>query len=164
MNANESKIQASGRTLPEPARSNHRKVIEDLLEVVRKQQDIMQHLARDLEFTRHQSEENLKYDNGGGCYLADVGEQTKDYRAEGMDVGNGVISTDTATDYLGYKLAMDNFEAGFKKTKEQVEKSWSAVDVVQESDGGGFVQKGSSTLPRWLADSLEKGRKAAAQE
>ena len=129
---------------------------------MRKQQAIMEHLSRDLTFTRSQFETSLEYDNGNGNYLADVGDETIDYKAGGMDVGNGIISADTARDYMGYKVAMDNYEAGLKKTKDQLEKIWDAVRMVQRDDE--FIQKSSLTLPDWLADGLEKGRKAAAQE
>lgn len=134
MSANESKNEASGTKPPSHSRPNHRKVIEELLEVVRKQQAIMEHLSRDLNFTRSQFETNLNYDNGDGDYKADTDYETIDVRAHGMDVGNGIISVDTATDYIAYKVAMNNHEAGFKKTKDQLEKIWEAVDLVQRED------------------------------
>jgi hypothetical protein len=60
----------------------------------------------------------LGYDNGTGCYLADVGDETIDLRSYNPDLGDGVIAAETAADYLGYRSAMNNFQMGFEKTKK----------------------------------------------
>jgi hypothetical protein len=46
----------------------------------------------------------LGHDNGTGCYLADIGDETIDLRSY-TDLGNRVIATETAADFLGYKSA-----------------------------------------------------------
>lgn len=157
------KQKASDSTPSKSYNEEHRKIIGDLLVAIQKQEDIMEHLTRDLEFFRTKYKNSLDYDNGTGCYLADVGDQTVDYRSD-MDVGNGVITAETATDYLGYKSAMCNFQMGFEKTKKEIEKIWEDVDVVRDVDSAQFVQKDSLKIPNWEAVGLEKGRKAAAQE
>jgi hypothetical protein len=134
--------------------TNHRTIINNVLDTVRKQEDIMEHLLRDLEFFRKQVKTSLEYDVGAGDYREEASDGTEyDARFE-SDVGDGTIKEETVVYYMGYKVAMDNFQMGFEKTKEQIEKIWKDVDV-----GKGFL-----AIPDWAADGLEKGRKAAAQE
>jgi hypothetical protein len=52
-----------------------------------------------------------------------------------------VITAERATDFLGYRSAMDNFQMGFKKTKEEMETIWEDVDLVK--DGDEWAQKDS---------------------
>lgn len=142
---------------------NHRKIIEDTLVVIQKQEDIMKQLSQDLEFFRKNCKDSLDYDIGNGNYLADVGDETIDLRSYQKDLGNGEITAETATEYLGYKSAMDNFQMGFKRTKEEVEKVWKDVDLVK--DGDEWFQKDSLKISsKWEVDALDRGRKAAAQE
>lgn len=82
----------------------------------------MKQLTKDLEFFRNKYKDSLNYDNGARCYLADVGDETIDLRSYQMDLGNGVITVETAAEFLGYRSAIDNFQMGFKKTKEEIEK------------------------------------------
>ena len=136
------------------SKTNHCKIINDLLDTVRKQEDIMGHLLRDLEFFRKQFKTSLEYDSGAGDYREETADGTEfDIRC-GTDAGDGTIKEETAVDYIGYRIAMDNFQSGFDKTKDQIEKIWKDVDVGE----------GSLAMPKVFADSLEKGRKAAAQE
>jgi hypothetical protein len=114
----------------------------------------MEHLLRDLEFFRKQVKTSLEYDIGAGDYREETSDGTANDIRYGSDAGDGTIKEETAVDYMGYKVAMDNFQMGFEKTKYQIEKIWKDVDV----------GKGSLAIPDWAADGLEKGRKAAAQE
>jgi hypothetical protein len=129
-------------------------IINNLLNTVRKQEDIMEHLLRDLEFFRKQVKTSLEYDIGAGDYREETSDGTACDARYWSDAGDGTIKEETAVDYMGYKVAMDNFQMGFEKTKDQIEKIWEDVDV----------GKGSLAIPKWAADGLEKGRKAAAQE
>ena len=114
----------------------------------------MGQLLRDLEFFRKKFKTSLKYDSGAGDYCEETADGTEwDVRSY-TDAGDGTIKEETTVDYMGYKIAMDNFQMGFDKSKDQIEKIWKDVDV----------GKGSLVLPKWEADGLEKGRKAAAQE
>ena len=136
------------------SKTNHRKILDDLLDTVGKQEDIMGQLHRDLEFFRKKFKTSLKYDSGAGDYREETADGTEwDVRSY-TDAGDGTIKEETTVDYIGYKIAMDNFQMGFDKSKDQIEKIWKDVDV----------GKGSLALPKWEADGLEKGRKAAAQE
>lgn len=157
------KQQTRDSTLSKLHKQNHRKIIKDLLVAVQKQEDIMKHLTKDLEFFRNKYKKSLDYDNGTGCYLADIRDEIIDLRSC-TDLGNGVIAAETAADYLGYRSAMHNFHMGFEKTKKEIEKIWEDIDVVRDVDNKEFVQKDSLKIPKWEADALEKGRKAAAQE
>ncbi len=143
--------------------NHHSIIIKGLLIAMQKQQDIMEHLTRDLEFFRNKFKENLDYDNGTGCYLADVGDGTIDLRSD-MDLGNGIIGAETAVDYVGYRSSMNNFQMGFEKTKDEIEKIWKVVDLVRDTEKDQLTRQDSLTIPKWEAEALEKGRKAAAQE
>lgn len=155
--------QSSNNTMPTPSTQNHYKIIGDLLVAVQKQQDLMDHLTKDLVFFRDQFKKSLEYDNGDGCYLDDIGDETINLKFH-MDLGNGTVGTETAIDYMGYISAMNNFQMGFEKTKDNIEKIWKVVDVVRNVDENQLVQKDSLMMPKWQADELEKGRKAALQE
>ncbi|KAL8922657.1 MAG: hypothetical protein Q9172_003472 [Xanthocarpia lactea] len=143
--------------------NHHSIIIKSLLIAIQKQQDIMEHLTRDLEFFRNKFKESLDYDNGTGCYLADVGDETIDLRSH-MDLGNGIIGAETAVDYVGYRSSMNNFQMGFEKTKDEIEKIWKVVDLVRDTERDQLIRQDSMTIPKWEAEALEKGRKAAAQE
>lgn len=144
---------------------NHRKTIGDILVALQKQEVIMKQLTNDLEFFRNKYKSSLNHDNGAGCYLADIGDETIDLRSYQTDLGNGVISAETAAHFLGYRSAMNNFQMGFKKTKEEIEKIWENIDLVRDIDNGEWVRKDSLKIPsKWEAGRLEKGRKAAAPE
>jgi hypothetical protein len=80
------------------------------------------------------------------------------------EVGNGMIIEETVVSYLGYKSAMDNFQMGFEKTKDQIEKVWKDVNVVGVVAKGQIVKKEQLTRAQIEMDGLEKGRKVAAQE
>jgi hypothetical protein len=121
---------------------------------VRKQEDIIGQLLRDLEFFRKKFKTSLEYDSGGGDYREEIGDGPEYDVRSYTDAGDRTIKEETTVDYIGYRIAMDNFQIGFDKTKDQIEKIWKNVDV----------GKGSLALPKWEADGLEKGRKAAAQE
>lgn len=151
--------QASNKKPSEPYKPNDRKAINDLLVVLQKQEDIMKHLTKDLEFFRTQFKDSLDYDNGNGNYLADTGydDEPIDLRSY-EDVGNGTIEEETVVHYIGYKGAMDNFQMGFEKTKNEIENIWKDVDLLR------FTQGGSLNISKFQTDALEKGRKAAAQE
>ena len=155
--------QASDSMSSKPYAPNHCNIIKDLLTAIQKQEDTMKKLNKDLEFFRNKYNSSLNYDNGTGCYLADVGDETIDMRSY-MDLGNGIISAETAANFMGYRTAMDNFQMGFEKTKEEIEKIWEDVDMVRDVDSEQFVQKGSVKIPKWEVDALEKGRKVAARE
>jgi chaperonin cofactor prefoldin len=157
--------QASDGMLSKQHTQNHRKIIGDILVALQKQEDIMKQLTEDLEFFRNKYKSSLNYDNGAGCYLADIGDKTIDLRSYDTDLGNGVIAAETAADFLGYRSAMNNFQMGFKKTKEEIEKIWEDVDLVRDVDNDKWVRKDSLKISsKWEADALEKGRKAAVQE
>ena len=135
--------------------TNERIIINRLLETVQKQEDIMKHLLRDLEFFRKQFKTNLEYDVGLGDYREETADGTEYDIRDVTDAGDGTIKNETAVDYLGYKAAMDNFHMGFEKTKYQIEEIWKDVDK---------SAKGPVVMPKWAAGSLEKSRKTAAQE
>jgi hypothetical protein len=134
--------------------TDHRKILDDLLDTVRKQEEMMEHLLRDLEFFRKAFKASLECDSGAGDYREETADGTEFDIRSYTDAGDGTIKEETAVDYTGYRIAMDNFQLGFDKTKNRIEKIWKDVDV----------GKGSLVMPKWAADSLEKGRKAAAQE
>lgn len=138
-----------------PLIPGHRKIIEELLVAVQKQQDVMARMNKDLEFFRTQYKSCLDYDNGTGCYLEDTGygDESIDLRSY-EDIGNGTITADTAIAYLGYESAMDNFELGFKKGKDEIEKIWDRVGEVSNPE---HVQL---KIEDWAADGLEVSRKA----
>lgn len=52
-------------------------IINDLLDTVRKQEDIMEHLLRDLEFFRKQFKTSLEYDIGTGDYREETADGTE---------------------------------------------------------------------------------------
>jgi hypothetical protein len=124
----------------------------------------MKQLTRDLEFFRNKYKNALGYDNGTGCYLADHGDETIDIRSSNMDVWNGVISAETAADYLEYRSATDNFLLGMETTKREIGRIWEDVEVVRDTDNNEFVRKDLLKVANWEADTLEKGRRAAVQE
>lgn len=155
--------QASDSMPPKLHPPNHHSIIRGLLIAMQKQQNIMEHLTKDLEFFRNKLKESLNYDNGTGCYLADMGDETIDLRSY-TDLGNGIIGAETAVDYMGYRSTMNNFQLGFEKTKDEIEKIWKAVDLVRDTEKGQLIRADSLTIPKWEAEALEKGRKAAAQE
>jgi hypothetical protein len=106
----------------------------------------------------------LNYDNGAGCYLADVGDETIDLRSYQTDLGNGVITAETASNFLKYRSAMDNFQMGFKKSNEEIEKIWNDVELVRDIDNNAWVRKESVKIStKWETDILEKDKKAAVQ-
>ena len=113
----------------------------------------MGHLLRDLEFFCRTFKTSSEYDNTAGDYREETAEETE-YDARFLsDTGGGKIK-ETAGDFTSYRLAMDNFQLGFDKTENQIEEIWKDVDV----------GRGSLVMPKWVADSLERGRKAAAHE
>ena len=71
---------------------------------------------------------------------------------------NGTITAHTVIAYLGYRSAMSNFELRFKKSKGEIEKIQVHVGVVNNPEN---IQL---TIEKQVADSLEAGRKVAAQE
>jgi len=131
----------------------HRMIPDESLNIVRKQEEVMQHLQRDLEFFfRTKFKMSLEYDSGLEDYCEEVAEGiTWDMRS-GKDDGGGIVKKKAVVDCIGYRMAMDNFPTGFNKTKDQIEKIWK--------DAG----KNSLLLPDYEVDGLERGRKAAAQE
>ena len=166
MNPSGSEDQQASDSMPSEfyPPNHHSIIIEGLLVAMQKQQDIMEHLTKDLNFFRKKFKGSLEYDNGTGCYLADVGDETIDLRSYREDLGNGIIGAETAVDYVGYRSTMKNFQMGFEKTKDEIEQIWKVVDLVRDVDKGQLVRQDSLTIPKWEADSLERGRKAAAQE
>lgn len=165
MNPSGSEDQQASDSMPsKPYPPNHHSIIiKNLLIAMQKQQDIMEHLTKDLQFFRNKLKDSLDYDNGTGCYLADVGDETIDLRSY-TDLGNGIIGAETAVDYMGYRSTMKNFQMGFEKTKDEIEKIWNIVDLVRDVEKGQLIREDSLTMPKWEAEVLEKGRKAAAQE
>lgn len=144
--------QADDDTRSKPPETDHHRILE-LLNTVRKQEETMEHLLRDLEFFRKTFKTSLAYDSGSGDYCEKTADGTEFDIRSSTDAGDGTIKDETAMDYIGYKMAMDNFQLGFDRTKNRIEEIWKDVDV-----GRGFL-----AMPKWVADSLEKGRKAAAQ-
>jgi len=70
----------------------------------------------------------------------------------GTDDGDGTVKKQTLVDCIGYRMAMDNFQMGFDKTKDQIEKIWKAAGM------------NPLVLLDYELEGLERGRKAAAQE
>ncbi|KAI8943295.1 hypothetical protein NX059_001315 [Plenodomus lindquistii] len=135
-------------------KTNHLTIILQLLEAILKEVEMVKHLNNDLEFFRKQLATSLKYDSGAGNYLEDLSDGTQwDTRGE-SGIGDGTIKESTAVDYLGYKAALEHFQMGFEKTKNQIETIWKEVGV----------GKDSLTVPDWAAAKLEESRKIAAQE
>lgn len=130
---------------------------------MQKQQDIMEHLTKDLQFFRNKLKHSLDYDDGTGCYFADVVDETIDLRSY-TDLGNGIPGAETAVDYMGYRITMKNFQVGFDKTKDEIEKIWNIVDLIRDVEEGQLIREDSLTIPKWEVEVLEKGREAAAQE
>jgi hypothetical protein len=154
---------------PRQQTENHRKIIEETLVAIQRQEDILKHLATDLEYFRKRFKNNLNDDNGTGDYLTDLGtEETIDMRWDNSDLGNGTITAESAADFCLYRSAMENFELGVSKSKEVVEGIWNDVEVVRDDDRGapgGWVRKDEVKVKEmWVKDVLEKGRRAAAQE
>lgn len=143
---------------------DHREILKELLVAIQKQEDIMKQLTEDLTFFRDKYKSSLDYDNGAGCYLADIGDETIDLRSYQTDLGNGVITAVTAANYLGYRSAMKNFQMGFKKSNEKIEKIWNNIEVVRDIDNNVWVRKESVNISsKWEIDALEKGKLAASQ-
>jgi hypothetical protein len=106
----------------------------------------------------------LEYDNGTPSYLTDVVNEAPDYDSymyEYEEVGNGMIIEETVVSYLGYKSAMDNFQMGFEKSKDQIEKVWKDVNVVGVVAKGQTVKKEQLTREQIEMDGLEKGLRVA---
>lgn len=93
----------------------------------------MGQLLRDLEYFRKEFKTYLEYDSGAGNYLEETGDGTEYDIRSCMDAGDGTIKEETIVDYSGYRIAMDNFQMGFDKTKDQIEKIWKDVDVGEGS-------------------------------
>ncbi|KAF2621500.1 hypothetical protein BU25DRAFT_495690 [Macroventuria anomochaeta] len=146
--------QANDDLLSKPPKTNHRKILDNLLDTVRKQKEIMGHLLRDLEFFRKTFKTSLEYDSGAGDYREETADGTEFDIRSSTDAGDGTIKEETVVDYIGYRIAMDNFQLGFDKTKNRIEEIWKDVDV----------DRGSLKMQKVFVDSLEKGRKAATQE
>ncbi|KAJ4312247.1 hypothetical protein N0V94_007549 [Neodidymelliopsis sp. IMI 364377] len=146
--------QDNNNLLSKPPKTNHRKILDDLLNTVQKQEEVMRHLLRDVEFFRKTFKTSLQYDSGAGDYREETADGTEFDIRSSTDAGDGMIKEETAVDYIGYSIAMDNFQLGFNRTKERIEEMWKDADV----------GRGSLAMPKAFADSLEKGRKVAAQE
>jgi len=151
------------------SKTNDGKILADSLNIVRKQEEIMAHLLNDLEFFRKKFKMSLEYDSGAGDYNEEWGDGALyDVRSH-TDAGNGMIKDETMVNFAGYKLAMDNFQMGFDKTKDQIEKIWEASEggkdslTLPQSEFDG-LEKDSLALPQFELDGLVKGRRIAAQE
>lgn len=142
------------RLMSEISQTSHRKILDDLLDTVRKQEELMGHLLRDLEFFRKESRTSFEFNSGAGDYREETADGTECDMRSSTDAGDGTIKEETALGYTGYKLAMDNFQLSFDKTKDQIEEIWKHLDVDEDS----------LAMPRVFVDVLENGRKAAAQE
>lgn len=105
----------------------------------------------------------MDYNNGTRCYLTDVGDETIDLTLY-IDLGNRIIGAETAVNYMGYRSTIKNFQMGFEKTKDEIEKIWKVVNLVRDIEKGQLIREDSLTIPKWEAEALEKDRKAAAQE
>jgi hypothetical protein len=57
--------------------------------------------------------------------------------------------------YLGYRSAMDNFELGFKKSKDDIEKIWERVGEVSNPENVELKIEDSLEVSRKAADRLE---------
>ena len=155
MTSNRTDRRQANDGLPyKPSKTNHGKTLADSLDIVRKQEDIMAHVLRDLEFFRKKFKTSLEYDSAAGNYDEEWGDGTLyDCRSD-TDAGNGIIKEETMVNYIGYRIAMDNFQMGFDKTKDQIKEIWEAFE------GG----KGPLALQQYEMDGLEKGRRVAIQE
>ena len=151
------------------SKRNDGEILADSLDIVRKQEEIMAHLLNDLEFFRKKFKRSLEYDSGAGDYDEEWGDGTLyDVRYE-TDAGNGMIKEETMVNFVGYKLAMDNFQMGFNKTKDQIEKIWEASEGGEDSlavpqSGLDGLEEDSLAIPQFELDGLARGRKIAAQE
>jgi len=151
------------------SKTAHAKTLAGSLDIVRKQEEIMAHLLNDLEFFRKKFKRSLEYDSGAGDYEEEWGDgQLYDVRSH-TDAGNGMIKEETMVNFVGYKLAMDNFQMGFDKTKDQIEKIWEASEGGKDSlavprSGSDGLEESSLAMPQFELDGLAKGRKIAAQE
>ena len=101
-------------------RDAHREIIGIMLAEIQKQKEITQKLNRDLEFFRKKFNDNLVHDNGDGEYGADMGDQMIDLREVQSWLGDGSITKETASDYLGYQKSMENFQLGLQKSKGDI--------------------------------------------
>jgi hypothetical protein len=111
MTPNRTDHQQADESLPSKlSETNHRKILDDLLDTVRKQEDIMGRLLRDLEFFRNKFKTSLKYDSGAGDYREDMADGTEwDVRSY-TDAGDGTLKEETTLDYIGSKLLWTTFE------------------------------------------------------
>lgn len=75
MTSNPTDRQQADNDLPsELDETIHRMILDDSLDIVRKQEEIMQHLLRDLEFFRKKFKMSLEYDSGLADYCEEVAE------------------------------------------------------------------------------------------
>lgn len=75
----------------------------------------------------------MKCDSGAGDYREETANGTEIDIRSSTDAGDGTIKEETVVDYIGYRIAMDNFQLGFNKTKDQIEEIWKDVDVARGS-------------------------------
>ncbi|OBT69040.1 hypothetical protein VE03_01297 [Pseudogymnoascus sp. 23342-1-I1] len=142
---------------------NHRQIIGDLLAAIQTQKDLTKQLSETLDLFRNKYKMSLDYDNGDGDYGADNGDEEVDLRSYDADLGSGVISAESAADYVGYRSAMENLQVGIERSRGEVERIWAGVGEVRDMDGSrGFVAKEGVRVANWERVILEEGRKAAS--
>jgi hypothetical protein len=140
----------------------HRKIIQDTLVALQKQEDIMEHLTEDLKLFRERYKSCLSHNNAVTYYHIDAGDENIDL------LGYGVITTETVARFQEYKSAMKNFQKGFEKSKKVIDELWNQVEFFRDNLVFESMRKDEANIDldehQWVVDALERGRRVAAQE
>jgi hypothetical protein len=152
--------------LPTNRTEDHRKIIEDILVALQQQEDLLKGLGHHLGFFRKRYKELLNHDIGAGQFLSDQNTgQILNLRSHQKDLGNFVVTVETAAGFWAYKYAVENLQMGVEKSKEAIEGIWKKVLEVWDDDHRMWAKRDEVMISEnWVVDTLEQDRRAAAQE